>query len=271
MLQDRSVFNEGFRAELHTRSKNEPNLPQRHLHKHHELYFLLSGKTKYFINDEILYINQGETAFIKGGYIHKTVYESDNDSKRILLSFSSDFIGEDYLMLLNGLGEKKLFAKSDAVYRLFSGIYDEYTAKQACYEEQCRNLLRSLIIALSRTKHSNDEKSLSENEKIIQAATKYILENLSDDISLAQLARMYAMSESHFSRTFKQYTGLVVSKYVKLARLQQAERLLGEGKHTVTQVALACGFGNVNYFISEFKKHKGITPLKYVFLTKKGK
>lgn len=260
-----------FCLELHTRNKNEAFLPSKHFHKHHELYFLLSGETKYFVNDEILYIHEGETAFVKSEYIHKTAYETDNDSKRILISFSSEFLGEDYLHYINDLGHKKLFARSEDVHRLFTALYDEYTLEAPYYKQQCKNLLRQLIITLLRTDTPIETKTLSENETIIQQATKYIQENLSEEITLKKLAETYAMSESHFSRTFKQYTGVGVSKYIKLTRLRQSEKLLNENKYSVTAVALKCGFSNSNYFISEFKKHKGITPLKYIAINKKGK
>ena len=259
-----------FCAELDTRNKNEPFLPQNHIHKHYELYFLLKGETKYFVNDEILNIHQGETVFVKSGYIHKTAYEKEGNSKRILISFSAAFVGEEYFKLINQLGDKKVFAKNEEVYRLFAKLYDEYSTKKPYYEEQCKNLLKTLIITLSRVDNPVYSKNLSENETIIQNATKYISENLAEEITLKKLAQTYAMSESHFSRTFKQYTGVGVSKYIKLTRLRQAEKLLGENKYSVTQVALMCGFLNSNYFISEFKKYKGITPLKYVFLSKKG-
>lgn len=265
-MQQRHTF---FSAELHTRNKNEAFLPSKHFHKHHELYFLLSGETKYFINDEILYIHCGETAFIKSGYIHKTAYETDNDSKRILISFSSEFLGEEYLPFINELGHKKLFKRNEKIYRLFTELYDEFTLKAPNYTYQCKNLLRELIITLLRTDTPAETKKLAENESIIQQATKYIQENFSEDISLKKLAEAYAMSESHFSRTFKQYTGVGVSKYLKLTRIRQSEKFLGENKYSVTDIALKCGFSNSNYFISEFKKYKGITPKKYIALNKR--
>ena len=271
MISDDVILSQGICIETDTRSKNAAFLPQKHFHKHHELYFLLSGETKYFINDEILYIHQGESAFIKSGYIHKATYETDNNSKRILISFSIDFVGRDYYEFINRLGDKKMFSQNERVYQLFSKLCDEYNQKNDYYIEQCRNLLRELIITLLRVETCVNDKKLSENEKLIQSATKYIRENTAEDISLKKLSENCAMSESHFSRTFKKYTGVGVSKYIKLTRLRYAEKLLSEGRLSVTEVALKCGFLNSNYFISEFKKYKGVTPLKYIFLNKKGK
>ena len=237
-------------------------LAQKHNHMHHELYFLLSGSgTKYFVNDEILYVHQNETVFIKSGYIHKTAYT--DDAQRLLISFTSEFLGEEYLELLGELGNKKLFCPDKRVHRLFMELFEEYTAKEEYYLQQCQSLLRQLIIALLRSESAYLKEGLSGNEAIIQDAAKYISENLTEDFSLKKLSEKYAMSESHFSRTFKQYTGLGVTKYIKLTRLRKAEKLLESGEYSVSQAAMECGFNNSNYFISEFKKYKGTTPLKY--------
>jgi AraC-like DNA-binding protein len=109
---------------------------------------------------------------------------------------------------------------------------------------------------------------LSHNEIIIQGAAKYISSHINEEIALHTLADMYAMSDSYFSRLFKEYTGVGVSKYIKLTRLRKAEKLLVSGNYSITEIALKCGFNNSNYFISEFKKHKGTTPFKYASLNK---
>jgi AraC-like DNA-binding protein/quercetin dioxygenase-like cupin family protein len=266
-VQNFLAYNEGFNAQQNKKKKNE-SVVQKHFHAYHELYFLLSGKTKYFINNEIIHVNEGESVFIKSGYVHKTAYESESDSERILLSFSSEFVGEEYAEMLNELGKKKLFIKADNVKALFTLLYKEYTEKNDYYLEQSKNLLRQLIVILFRSEKHLKADKLSENEIIIQNAARYISENLCEDITLKKLAQAYAMSESHFSRTFKQYTGVGVSHFIKLTRLNYAEKLLKEGKYSITQIALKCGFNNSNYFISEFKRLTGITPLKYSAINK---
>ena len=270
MLKLYADLNDGFFAEIHEKDVNSDFVMEEHLHKYHEIYFLLEGATKYFINNEIIYIDTNQAAFVKSGYIHKTSYNESAYSKRMLICFTSEFIGEQYLGMINELGKKKVFSleeKSD-ICNAFMKLYNEYTDEKPYCAEQCKNLLRELIINLSRLQMPDYSQILSANETLIQTAAKYISSHLSDDINLHSLAVMYAMSDSHFSRIFKQYTGLGISKYIKLTRLRKAEKLLVSGKYSITEIALKCGFNNSNYFISEFKKHKGITPFKYASLNK---
>ena len=264
-MANQSTLENGFFAEINEKGENSSFFTEEHLHRHHEIYFLIKGDIKYFVNNEILCIYENDTAFIKGGYIHRTSYNSGKYSKRLLVSFSSEFIGENYLDLVNELGNKKLFesTKENGIDKILMKIYTEYTSKKPHYLKQCKNLLRELLIVMYRLQTQELSQALSENEKLIQSAAKYISSHLSEDITLSFLAQKFAMSDSHFSRTFKQYTGLGVSKYIKLCRLKKAEELLVAGGFSVTQIALKCGFNNSNYFISEFKKHQGITPFKY--------
>ena len=43
---------------------NRRNLTKMHYHDEHELYYLLSGNTKYFIKDEIFSLSKGDFIFI---------------------------------------------------------------------------------------------------------------------------------------------------------------------------------------------------------------
>lgn len=264
----------GFSSDIHTRKTSEVFVMNDHSHKYHEFYFLLEGTAKYFINNEIITVDSHEVAFVKKGYIHKATYDYGCSSKRLLVNFTSEFIGEQYLGLLKELGKKKLIVfESDTrekISAIFQEIYTEYTSKQENYLSQCKNLLRELVIILCRQQPPKIAEKLSDNEILIENAAKYISANLNEDITLAKLAEMYAMSESHFSRTFKQYAGIGVSKYIKLLRLRQAEKLLVLDKYSITEIAIKCGFNNSNYFISEFKKHRGVTPYKYATTNREG-
>ena len=271
MLKLYADLSDGFFAEVDEKTPDSSFSMEEHIHKYHEIYFLLEGNTKYFINNEIVPVKKDQAAFINSGYIHKTSYDDGLYSKRILICFTSDFIGEKYIGMLNELGKKKLFPleQNEETKNKILEIYSEYTSKKVYYNEQCKNLLRELIIVLCRMQMPDYSQSLSYNEIIIQSAAKYISSHLNEEISLHDLASMHAMSDSYFSRIFKQYTGLGISKYIKLTRLRKSEKLLVSEKYSITEIALKCGFSNSNYFISEFKKHKGLTPFKYASLNKK--
>ncbi|MEM6611553.1 MAG: helix-turn-helix transcriptional regulator, partial [Cyanobacteria bacterium P01_C01_bin.72] len=48
--------------------------------------------------------------------------------------------------------------------------------------------------------------------------------------------------------------------YIAQQRLDRAERLLRERKHSVAEVAILVGYGNIGHFSVAFKRRFGITP-----------
>ena len=100
-----------------------------------------------------------------------------------------------------------------------------------------------------------------DRNSIVNTAVKYIQENYTSTIRLADLAKMLSVSEEHLSRLFKKEITFGFSEYVTLIRLQKAEHMLkNEPSRAITEVAYACGFNDSNYFSYKFKKAYGITP-----------
>jgi AraC-like DNA-binding protein len=77
--------------------------------------------------------------------------------------------------------------------------------------------------------------------------------------TLSQWAQRLHVSEKTLSRLFVQQTGLTFRLWRQRLRLLNALPLL-EQKHTVTEVALACGYESTSAFIAAFGEHFGSTP-----------
>lgn len=103
--------------------------------------------------------------------------------------------------------------------------------------------------------------------KYIYAAIQYIKENISQKLTVAQIAEYAGASESHFMREFKRITGSTVTAYINTARCEYAESLLQSRKYKVKEAAALCGFENEEYFTKVFKKHTGKTPSEYMKAT----
>lgn len=262
VIQDR-----GFSAEIATRSSTQLHTVEEHSHKFHELYILLEGKVKYWINDEFIEILAHHAAFVNAGYIHKATYDYHCKCKRFGIWFTSDFVDTPYRNILEALDSKKVVAidteSREQVNWLMRMIMQEFEEKKENWLLRCKSLLHSLLLLLERQTTHRSMAALTHNERITQDAAQYISTHLNGDLSLKTLAGLCSMSPSHFSRIFSQYTGVGVARYIKLARLRQAEKMLADGGNNINEIARECGFSSSNYFISEFKKHKGITPFQY--------
>ncbi len=92
---------------------------------------------------------------------------------------------------------------------------------------------------------------------------KYIDEHYMDDLSLENVAEIIYYSASHFSSSFKQYTGKTFLQYLSELRMEKACDLLRNSDVKVYQIADMTGFRDHKYFYRVFKKKFGVTPDTY--------
>jgi AraC family transcriptional regulator len=67
----------------------------------------------------------------------------------------------------------------------------------------------------------------------------------------------------HFSRLFKQSTGLSPYQYVTNSRIEKAKRLLVQTEEAINQIGQQVGFPNQSHFTNVFRKAMGVTPKAY--------
>lgn len=97
-------------------------------------------------------------------------------------------------------------------------------------------------------------------EKVMQAINK----NMTDpDFNVETLAKEVGVSRVQLHRKMKEIAGITTSEFIRNKRLEQAARLIVEGKINVSQVAYAVGFNNQAHFSTIFKRHYGVSPTEY--------
>jgi len=94
----------------------------------------------------------------------------------------------------------------------------------------------------------------------LRLVTEYINDNLDKDLSLTELAHVSDLSRFHFSRTFRQTTGMTPHKYLMKQRVEKAKLLLEESDIPLVEVGLQTGFKNQRHFTSLFRKFTNLTP-----------
>jgi transcriptional regulator GlxA family with amidase domain len=77
------------------------------------------------------------------------------------------------------------------------------------------------------------------------------------------LAQRLGVSERHLDRCFHQEMGLPPMTYLNRYRVKRAKELLETSNHSVTEVALAVGFSDSNYFGRVFRQEVGVSPGAY--------
>ena len=113
---------------------------------------------------------------------------------------------------------------------------------------------------LARTSHANRGGLASWQ---MRAVSGYVEEHVSEQISLATLARLVRLSQHHFCRAFKRSFGIPPHQYHIQRRIERAKLLLADRANSVTDVALGLGYAQSSAFSVAFRKTTGQSPKQF--------
>ena len=97
----------------------------------------------------------------------------------------------------------------------------------------------------------------------LQRVTDFIDTHLSEDLTIAILAREACLSPFHFARAFKAATGTAPHRYLTDRRIDHARTLIAGGRLPLAEIADMCGFSSQAHLTRWFKRIVGTTPHEY--------
>ena len=100
----------------------------------------------------------------------------------------------------------------------------------------------------------------SADSRPVRDLLSWLRDHLTQDLSVAALARHVNLSERQFTRVFKAQVGITAADHVETVRLESACRLLETTNSSIEQVAHACGFGTPETMNRTFRRRLNPTP-----------
>jgi AraC-like DNA-binding protein len=93
----------------------------------------------------------------------------------------------------------------------------------------------------------------------ISRAVEHLSENLKENVSVENLARMVNMSNSGFHRKFREVMHVSPLQYTKLIRLNKARSYIMEGRKA-SEAGYKVGYNSPAQFSREYKRQFGVSP-----------
>ena len=91
----------------------------------------------------------------------------------------------------------------------------------------------------------------------------YVHAHLAESISIQTLAELAELSPFHFSRVFKQTTGMTPLQFVIRERMLQAQQLIRETSRSLIEIALEVGYTSPSHFAQVFRRTVGVAPTQF--------
>ena len=244
-------------------------MPDMHVHRTYELYYMINGEREYFIEDRFFTVREGDLVLIPKKVMHRT---SGTGGLRFLLHFTDAFL-EKYFTdaTLKPMLQDVPFifrpdsADTDHILYILNTMLSEYNRAMKDQTPQSEQLLSGylyqLLFTMAYANNTYAPQNTSDNR--ITQIIQYISENYNHINDIEQIAEHFFISKYHLCRYFQKNLGISLVSYLNTIKIKEACKLIKSGCTSMTQVAIQCGFNSSSYFCKVFKKEKGISPSEY--------
>jgi AraC-like DNA-binding protein len=94
----------------------------------------------------------------------------------------------------------------------------------------------------------------------IRLVVEYVLENITENLTIETLAKVACLSQTQFKKVFTQQLGLSVSKHVTKERMEKAKALLMHTDYPIQIIAEQVGYADLSAFSRRFSRFYGLSP-----------
>lgn len=239
-----------------------------HYHDFHKIIVFISGKVTYHIEGKAYHLKPRDILLVSQGAIHKPEIDPSVPYERYIFWIRDDLSCQELNTCFQKANDRSFnLVRADSALQerlkdLLPEIEQTLQTKHFGDTVLRNALFTQFMIYINRiflrTSSSPDKKTYSSDTQVEQLL-KYINRNLSENLSIDQLANRFFFSKYHMMRKFKNETGYTIHNYITSKRLLMARSLINQGM-PVMKAAQASGFHDYTTFVRAYKKQFGKAP-----------
>lgn len=249
-----------------------------HTHDFVEICYVGEGCGYHYINDEVIFVKQGDLFVIPIGTSH-VFRPSSPKQDNVLVIYNCIFrleLLEKWKQLLqrDSITYDAIYQpakcsgrwlhfqdKHDTFSFIVQNMFREYLKKSAGFESVLTVLLIQLLVMLQRVEMVSEPESTS--FRMFDEVIYFIKSRYTGNLTVQDVADNFFLSASHFQRQFKKTTGLSFTQYLQNVRIQKCSELLKSTDIPIYQIANQVGYQDMKFFHALFRKKTGMTPKQY--------
>ena len=234
-----------------------------HTHNHTELFFIVSGKGQFIIQDQIFPVNVNNPVIINPNVTHTEDSLNAQPLEYIVLGIE----GIELATSENSNGQFCILDHFESleISSCIRNILREMELKNTGYEDICQAYMEILIIRLMRSTSlsvQSEPQAISGNRQCA-AVRRYIDLHFKEPLTLEQLADDAHMNKYYLSHAFKREYGVSPINYMITRRVEESKYLLAETDLPMSQISQLLGFSSLSYFSQVFRRSQNISPMEY--------
>ncbi|MEK3882017.1 AraC family transcriptional regulator [Paenibacillus sp. PL2-23] len=249
-----------------------------HVHDLFELVYIHEGRGTFFIHDTVYDKEAGDLFLIPGNTVHRAFPSADEPVVSTAVFFAPALLQSSYasdhynpLQSFDTARKKKQYKISlpehvkERIEAAIHAMVNELATQEAGYQQAIALHLQQLLLQLFRLPATRNSANAATGIAPLWmlAALREINRDPVQCGSLASISARANVSPGHFSRVFKELTGMNVTEYVNTQKLIRAKEQLLASDDTIEAIAISCGFQGMRHFYQNFKRLTGVTPRQY--------
>lgn len=236
-----------------------------HTHAEYSIGFLESGRTVFSLEGEPQTAVGGQMVLIGPNVAHSCNPDLDSNMTYRMFYVASSWLSSVAAEVFEREVDAVIFPSPvvddpELVARwrtLFQVIVD------GCGRLEKESLLvQGLADVISRHAEMGVCEEPASNEDAVFKVKEHLAANVTEKVSLDDLAEVAHLSRYHLLRVFQTAIGLPPHAYQNQLRVDFGKRLLAEGM-SISQAAVEAGFSDQSHFSRVFKQYTGATPKQY--------
>ena len=97
----------------------------------------------------------------------------------------------------------------------------------------------------------------------LHRAISYIEENLDMKLTIKSISRQVNISKTVLYNKFHSHFGCTISEYINKKRIEKSIEYLTFTDFSMDEISEKVGFSSASYYSKIFKKHRGVSPLRF--------
>jgi len=230
------------------------------------------GMGEFIVQDRAHRVGPGDLFVARPGVIHQIVNTGCPNMELFWVSFGwtpapAKPPGEADSLLRAFAEAEILVAPGEQIVALWQALRAVAAAPPGgAYEMQYRALATALILGIAQAASGQGGPTVTEptgpdpGDLAARLAVRFIHDNLSRPLPLAEIAAQVHLSPRHLTRLFTRFTGKSPAHYITHARMDRARGLLLRSPLPIKEVAAMVGYQDVHHFTRAFTSHFGGPP-----------